>query len=48
MKENTSYLYKYYYITDNGDAQQVILTAVFDDENKFLYYSSELVYPENM
>lgn len=48
MNENTSYLYKYYYITDNGDAQQVILTAVFDDENKFLYYSSELVYPENM
>lgn len=47
-KENTSYMYKYYYITDNGDAQQVVLNVVFDDENKFLYYSSELVYPENM
>ena len=41
-------MYKYYYKTDNGDAQQVIVYAVFDDEDKFLYYSSELVYPENM
>ncbi|MDE6149410.1 MAG: hypothetical protein K2F81_04870 [Ruminococcus sp.] len=47
-KDNTSYLYKYYYMTDNGDAQQVIINVAFDDENKFLYYSSELVYPENM
>ncbi len=47
-KDNTSYMYKYYYKTDNGDAQQVIVYAVFDDEDKFLYYSSELVYPENM
>lgn len=47
-KDNTSYRYKYYYFADNGDAQQVILTVVFDDDNKFLYYSSELVYPENM
>ncbi|MBQ9374771.1 MAG: hypothetical protein IJU04_00335 [Ruminococcus sp.] len=47
-KENTSYMFKYYYTAENGDAQQVLLTAVFDDEDKFLYYSSELVYPENM
>lgn len=44
----TSYRYKYYYTVDNGDAQQVILTAVFDSDNKFLYYSSELVYPQNL
>ena len=45
---NTTYTYKYYYMTDYGDAQTVILTATFDEDDKFLYDSSEVVYPMNM
>lgn len=46
--ENTTYVYKYYYMTDYGDAQTVVLSVTFDEDNKFLYESVEYVYPQNM
>ncbi|MGN1134182.1 MAG: hypothetical protein ACI4RN_06995 [Oscillospiraceae bacterium] len=44
----TAYVYKYYYIADNGDAQPVILEVDFDSNKKLTNYSSELVYPSNL
>lgn len=46
--ENTTYVYKYYYMTDYDDAQTVVLSVTFDEDNKFLYDSAEYVYPQNM
>ena len=46
--ENTTYVYKYYYMTDYDDAQTVVLSVTFDEDNKFLYESAEYVYPQNM
>lgn len=46
--ENTTYVYKYYYATDSGDAQPIVLSVTFDEDNKFLYDSVKQVYPENM
>jgi hypothetical protein len=43
-----TYTYKYYYTRDNGDAQQVILRASFTEEGKYKYYTSELVFPDNL
>ena len=43
-----TYRYRYWYDSDTGDEQQVILDVSFDGENKFLYYTSTLVYPENL
>ncbi|MGN0601394.1 MAG: zinc ribbon domain-containing protein [Oscillospiraceae bacterium] len=45
---NTTYVYKYYYETDYGDAQTVVLSVTFDSDDKFLYDSAEYVYPQNM
>lgn len=42
------YTYKYYYIRDNGDAQQVILRAVFTEDGEYEYSSTELIYPDNL
>ncbi|MGN1114834.1 MAG: hypothetical protein ACI4RC_06920 [Oscillospiraceae bacterium] len=47
-KDKTTYVYKYYYIADNGDAQPVILSVNFDGNKKMLDYASELVYPSNI
>ena len=46
--ENITYVYKYYYMTDYGDAQTVVLSVTFDEDNEFLYESAEFVYPQNM
>ncbi len=43
-----TYRYRYWYDSDTGDEQQVILDVSFDGDNKFLYYSSDLVYPANL
>lgn len=43
-----TYRYRYWYDSDTGDEQQVILDVSFDGDNKFLYYTSTLVYPENL
>lgn len=43
-----SYLYKYHYTDPTGDAQSVLLNIVFDKQNKFLYYTSVDIYPQNM
>ena len=43
-----TYRFRYWYDSDTGDEQQVILDVSFDGDNKFLYYISELVYPENL
>jgi hypothetical protein len=43
-----TYTYKYYYFRDNGDAQQVILRVAFTEDGKYKYYTSELIYPDNM
>lgn len=44
----TTYTYKYYFKRDNGDEQQVILRAAFDEDGTYEYYTSELIYPQNM
>ena len=31
---------------DAGDDQPVVLNVTFDTDNKYLYYSSTLIYPE--
>lgn len=46
--ENTTYVYKYYYMTESGDAQPIILSVTFDKDNKYLYDSVKQVYPQNM
>lgn len=47
-KNNVVYAFKYYYITDYGDAQSVILSVTFDDDNKYLNSTEKLVYPQNL
>lgn len=47
-KNKTSYVYKYWYTTENDDQQPVLLTVDFDDDNKFISFTSKLLYPENM
>lgn len=44
--DTKTYVYRYWYENDAGDRQPVVLSAVFDTDNKFLYYTSTLVYPE--
>ncbi len=43
-----TYRYRYWYDSDTGDEQQVVLDVSFDGDNKFLYYNSNMVYPENL
>lgn len=44
-KDKTGYVYRYWYTSDNGDVQQVILTVNFDTDNKYIDYSTQFVYP---
>lgn len=44
----TTYTYKYYYKRDNDDEQAVILRVVFTEKGKYRYFTSELLFPENM
>ncbi|MBQ2581972.1 MAG: zinc ribbon domain-containing protein, partial [Ruminococcus sp.] len=43
-----TYRYRYWYDSDTGDEQQVVLDVSFDGDSKFLYYTSTMVYPENL
>ena len=43
-----TYRFRYWYDNDSGDEQQVVLDVSYDGENNFLYYNSEMVYPENL
>ena len=43
-----TYRYRYWYDSDSGDEQQVVLDVSFDGDNKFLYYTSTMVYPEHL
>ena len=43
-----TYVFKYYYTLDNGDARAVILTAVFDDDDRLDYVTSRFVFPSDM
>lgn len=45
---NVTYVYKYWYKTETGDKQAVLLTAKFSKKNKFLEYKSERLYPPNL
>lgn len=47
-KDKTTYVYKYWYTTENDDHQPVLLTVDFDDDDKFISFTSKLLYPENM
>ena len=43
-----TYVFKYYYHADNGDAWRVMLTAVFDSNDKLEYITSTDVFPTDM
>lgn len=43
-----TYNYRYWYKTESGDVQPVVLSVTFDKNHKYLYYSSTLLYPQNM
>ena len=43
-----TYRYRYWFENDSGDQQQVVLDVSYDDDNHFLYYTSNMVYPENL
>ncbi|MGN0632853.1 MAG: hypothetical protein ACI4JW_03190 [Oscillospiraceae bacterium] len=43
-----TYTYKYYFKRDNGDEQAVILRAAFNEKGKYQYYTTELIFPDNM
>ena len=45
-KDTKNYIYRYWYDNDAGDKQPVVLNVTFDTDNKYLYYSSTLIYPE--
>ncbi|MDB8744099.1 zinc ribbon domain-containing protein [Ruminococcus bicirculans] len=45
-KDTKNYIYRYWYENDAGDDQPVVLNVTFDTDNKYLYYSSTLIYPE--
>lgn len=47
-KDTKTYVYRYWYENDAGDRQPVVLNAVFDTDNKYLYYTSTPVYPQNL
>ena len=47
-KGSSTYVYKYYYMTDYGDAQAVMLSVVFDYDNKYVSSSEDLIYPQNL
>ncbi len=44
-ENSTSYIYKYHYTQSNSDDQNVLLTIVFDEKMKYLYYTSVDLYP---
>ena len=43
-----TYVFKYYYHADNGDSWRVIITAVFDTDDKLEYITSADVFPTDM
>ena len=43
-----TYRYRYWFENDSGDQQQVVLDVSYDNDNHFLYYTSNMVYPENL
>ena len=43
-----TYVFKYYYHADNGDSWSVIVTAVFDPDDKLEYITSADVFPTDM
>ena len=43
-----TYVFKYYYHADNGDSWSVIVTAVFDTDDKLEYITSADVFPTDM
>ena len=45
-QKTKNYIYRYWYENDAGDDQPVVLNVTFDTDNKYLYYSSTLIYPE--
>ena len=45
-KDTKTYVYRYWYENDAGDRQPVVLNVTFDTDNKYLYYTSTLIYPE--
>ena len=47
-KDSISYIYKYYYTAADANAQSVLLTAEFDNDSKYLYYTSVNIYPQNV
>lgn len=47
-KDSQIYTYKYWYTTENGDVQPVILSVTFDSDGDYTEYSSTLLYPEYM
>lgn len=42
-KEGTTFIYRYWYENDSGDEQPVILYVNFDNDSKFINYSSIMV-----
>lgn len=45
---NIVYVYKYWYTTESGDRQAVILECTFNKKGKFREYKSTPISPENM
>lgn len=43
-----TYVFKYYYHADNGDSWAVVITAVFDPDDKLEYITSADVFPTDM
>ena len=43
-----TYVFKYYYHADNGDSMSVVVTAVFDTEDKLEYITSADLFPTDM
>ena len=47
-KDSITYTYKYWYKSDNGDRQAVILSVVSDTDDEYQSYESRLVYPYDL
>lgn len=47
-KNLVKYRYRYWYDSDTGDEQQVVLDVSFDGGNKFLDYKLTMLYPQNL
>ncbi len=47
-KDTITYTYKYWYKSDNGDRQSVILSVVSDTDDEYQSYESRLVYPYDL